>query len=174
MQWLKGLVAPAAEFAGQQLQQGAPQAQPGGPPIGGASPYGVQPPGAGPSLDPSAGAVAPQGGGFDASQMQWSTGTKTQGGGGKAAASPFATTIPQTPSAIATATAAQASPVPQTSSAPQSLEARCAQLQHDVESLALFARTLLTMLEEAKIVTREQFETTKNRLDLLDGKLDDR
>lgn len=53
-------------------------------------------------------------------------------------------------------------------------DARLAQLQHDVESLALFARTLLTMLEEAKVVTREQFEATKQRLDMLDGKLDDR
>jgi hypothetical protein len=55
-----------------------------------------------------------------------------------------------------------------------SLEARCAQLQHDVDSLALFARTLLTMLEESKVVTRAQFDATKNRLDMLDGKLDDR
>lgn len=53
-------------------------------------------------------------------------------------------------------------------------DARVAQLQHDVDSLALFARTLLTMLEEAKVVTREQFEATKKRLDMLDGKLDDR
>jgi hypothetical protein len=51
---------------------------------------------------------------------------------------------------------------------------RVAQLQHDVESLALFARTLLTMLEEKNVVTREQFEETKRRLDMLDGKLDDR
>ena len=55
-----------------------------------------------------------------------------------------------------------------------SLEASCAQLQHDVDSLALFARTLLTMLEESKVVTRAQFDETKNRLDMLDGKLDDR
>jgi hypothetical protein len=53
-------------------------------------------------------------------------------------------------------------------------EARVAQLQHDIESLALFARTLLTMLEERNVVTRDQFEETKKRLDMLDGKLDDR
>ena len=78
------------------------------------------------------------------SPMQWSTGTKTQGG-------------------PAAATAAGGS-----------LEARCVQLQHDVDSLALFARTLLTLLEESKVVTREQFDATKQRLDLLYGKLDDR
>jgi hypothetical protein len=165
MGWLKGLVAPAAQFAGQQLQQqGMPQGQQqGGPPMGGAppmggTPYGVQPQG----MDPSAPPIQPQAPGFDPSAMQWSTGTKTQGGaaagvsaGGPRAGAPsaFATTSPQTP---------------------QSLEARCAQLQHDVESLALFARTLLTMLEEAKVVTREQFDATKHRLDMLDGKLDDR
>lgn len=169
MQWLKGLVAPAAQFAGQQLQPGGPQVQPDAPPVGGApppggSPYGVQAPSG------VAAATSPaQGGGFDASQMQWSTGTKTQGGGAspRGVPSALAMTLPQTPNAIATATSSQAA-------SPPSLEARCAQLQHDVESLALFARTLLTMLEEAKIVTREQFETTKHRLDLLDGKLDDR
>lgn len=169
MGWLKGLVAPAAQFAGQQLQQqGMPQGQqPGGPPLGGApppggTPYGVQPQGMDPQAAPP---VQQQGMGFDASAMQWSTGTKTQGGaaggvsgasaGGPRAGAPasFATTSPQTP---------------------QSLEARCAQLQHDVESLALFARTLLTMLEESKVVTREQFDATKHRLDMLDGKLDDR
>lgn len=56
----------------------------------------------------------------------------------------------------------------------QGLDARNAQLQQDVESLALFARTLLTMLEDKKVVTRAEFEETKKRLDMLDGKLDDR
>lgn len=182
MQWIKGLVAPAAEFAGQQLQQpGVPQQgqQAGGPPMGGAAPpiggtpYGVQPEGAAPP------GVAPQAPGFDPSAMQWSTGTKTQGssGGisGASSRSALASTIPQTPSALASASSGpQTSQSPQTAQGPQSLEARCAQLQHDLESLALFARTLLTMLEEAKVVTREQFEATKHRLDMLDGKLDDR
>jgi hypothetical protein len=77
---------------------------------------------------------------------EWSVGTKTQGA----------------PSAgISTGGA-------------QGLEARCAQLQHDVESLALFARTLLTMLEAKNVVTRAEFEQTKRELDMLDGKLDDR
>ena len=62
----------------------------------------------------------------------------------------------------------------QASGSAPGLEARCAQLQHDVDSLALFARTLLTMLEAKNVVTRAEFEETKRQLDMLDGKLDDR
>ena len=101
---------------------------------------------------------------YDASQlpnpMQWSTGTKTQGGAPQAISGNVGGAI------AGGATVADGGG--------GSLEARCAQLQHDVDSLALFARTLLTMLEENKVVTREQFDATKNRLDMLDGKLDDR
>ena len=116
----------------------------GGPPIG-----GMPPPAPSPSPAPS----------YDASSlpsaMQWSTGTRTQG--------------------ASSASGAGVSPLAATAvNAPASLEARCAQLQHDVDSLALFARTLLTMLEDAKVITRAQFDATKNRLDMLDGKLDDR
>jgi hypothetical protein len=159
MGWLKGLVAPTAFSDNAQAQQGMPGMQPGGPPVGGmphgASPYGVQagampPPGTPPIGAP--GGPAP----YDASglpnAMQWSTGTRTQG----AAAGP-----------------AQGISGGGPAGAP-SLEARVSQLQHDVESLALFARTLLTMLEDGKLVTREQFDATKHRLDMLDGKLDDR
>jgi hypothetical protein len=160
MGWLKGLVAPAAfpdnNPQGQQ-QPGMPPM--GGPPMGGGpSPYGAQP-GMQPGMMPPQGGPAP----YDASglnsPMQWSTGTKTQGGaqGGisqGAVAPPGAANVAAAPAG--------------------SLEARCVQLQHDVDSLALFARTLLTMLEEAKVVTREQFDATKQRLDMLDGKLDDR
>jgi hypothetical protein len=49
-----------------------------------------------------------------------------------------------------------------------------AELKNNLESLALFCRTLLTMLEEKQIVTRPQFEETKRRLDMMDGKLDDK
>lgn len=56
----------------------------------------------------------------------------------------------------------------------QDLGARNAKLEHDVESLALFARTLLTLLEAKNVVTRAEFEETKRQLDMLDGKLDDR
>jgi acyl-homoserine lactone acylase PvdQ len=139
MNWLKGLVAPPAQFPGQPQQGGAPQPMPqGGPPIGG-SPYGVQPamgaPQVAPMPEPAPAYVPPQ----------WSTGTRTQGEAqGLSKAGDHAS------------------------------EARVAQLQHDVESLALFARTLLTLLEQKNVVTRAEFEETKKRLDMLDGKLDDR
>jgi hypothetical protein len=150
MSWLKGLVAPAAQYGAQQIAQQAQQThQPGGPPASGMpSPYGVPPPQEQPpmpfGLQQNAGSEAAVPG-----AMQWSVGTKTQGQSAGIS------------SGISTGGA-------------QALEARCAQLQHDVESLALFARTLLTMLEAKNVVTRAEFEETKKRLDMLDGKLDDR
>lgn len=54
------------------------------------------------------------------------------------------------------------------------LEARVAELTHDVESLALFARTLLTVMVERNVLTTEQFAEAKNRIDMLDGRLDDK
>ena len=118
---------------------------PGMAPGGGPPIGGMPPPAPAPAYDASS---LP-------SAMQWSTGTRTQGASGASGAGvspPAATAV----------------------NAPASLEARCAQLQHDVDSLALFARTLLTMLEDAEVITRAQFDATKNRLDMLDGKLDDR
>ena len=173
MGWLKGLVAPTA-FADNAQQAGLPgMPQQGGPPMGGMAPQGGAPYGVAPNMPPpgtppigAPGGPAP----YDASApMQWSTGTRTQGaaqgtqqaaisGGGISGASG---------ASGAAGAAGAAGPA-------GSVEARCAQLQHDVESLALFARTLLTMLEEGKLVTREQFDATKHRLDMLDGKLDDR
>ena len=177
--WLKGLVAPAA--FGDQQQQGQMMPgmqQPGGPPVGGmmppqgGSPYGVGPAmgqpamgqmGAGPP--PGTPAIGAPGGPapYDQSQlpgaMQWSTGTRTQGAaqGGISGGGGLIGGVGAAAGGGAT-----------------SLEAKCAQLQHDVDSLALFARTILTMLEDGKLVTRAQFDETKNRLDMLDGKLDDR
>jgi hypothetical protein len=142
MNWLKGLVAPAAQYGAQQMAQG--QAPQGGPPIGGSpSPYGVPPPQDAPmpfGLQPGAPQAASNPG-----AMQWSVGTKTQGAAGSISGG-----------------------------GAQGLEARNAKLEHDVESLALFARTLLTLLEQKNVVTRAEFEETKRQLDLLDGKLDDR
>jgi hypothetical protein len=154
------------------------------PPAGG-SPYGVAPamPGMGgmPGMGPPPGGppmAQPMGGpqAYDPSAlgaMQWSTGTRTQGSsqGGGAGAPAAGIAGPISGAGIAAGAAGAAQGV---AGAPGSLEARCAQLQHDVDSLALFARTLLTMLEENKVVTREQFDATKTRLDMLDGKLDDR
>jgi hypothetical protein len=169
MGWLKGLVAPAA--FGDNAQAPLPgMPQQGGPPVGGmppqgGSPYGaaMPPPGTPPIGAP--GGPAP----YDASAlpnaMQWSTGTRTQGaaqGMTVGAISPAASTVVGGVGAGAGAGGGG------------SAEARIAQLQHDVDSLALFARTLLTMLEESRVVTRAQFDATKSRLDMLDGKLDDR
>jgi hypothetical protein len=89
---------------------------------------------------------------------QWSTGTRTQG-------SPAGQASVGGGMGLTNAGAGDRVAV---------LEARCAELSNDVASLALFARTLLTLLEDAKVVTREQFMETKNRLDALDGKIDDR
>lgn len=170
MGWLKGLVAPTAFGDGAQQQQGMPGMQPqqGGPPIGG-TPYGA-PPNMPPPGTPAIGAPggpAP----YDASAlpnaMQWSTGTRTQGAGGAGGG----VSGGQSGGGIS---GGGISGGGVSGGAGTSLEARCVQLQHDVDSLALFARTLLTMLEESKVVTREQFDATKNRLDMLDGKLDDR
>jgi hypothetical protein len=161
MGWLKGLVAPAAFGdpagmgpAAQQPMMPGMQPPQGGPPVGGmmpqgSSPYGVGQPMSGPPAIGAPGGPPPYEGSALPGAMQWSSGTRTQGaaaGGGVSGGGAAAT----------------------------SLEARCAQLQNDVDSLALFARTLLTMLEDAKVVTRAQFDATKNRLDMLDGKLDDR
>ncbi len=143
MNWIKGLVAPAAQFAGQQGFPPGMQ-QPGAPPIGGAPPYGY------PQQPMPMQQPVPMQPPEQWQPQQWSQGTRTQGdAGGPIAQQPIA----QQPLAGAD---------------------RVAQLQHDVESLALFARTLLTMLEEKNIVTRQQFDETKRRLDMLDGKLDDR
>jgi hypothetical protein len=54
------------------------------------------------------------------------------------------------------------------------LEARCAELRSDVESIALFARTLLVLLEQKQVVTQQEFQEAHRKLDLLDGKQDDR
>ena len=54
------------------------------------------------------------------------------------------------------------------------LEAQVTSLRHDVDALALFSRTLLTVMLDRKILSAEEFQETKNKIDMLDGKLDDR
>jgi hypothetical protein len=142
MDWLKGLVGPAAQFAAGQ--QGVPAWTPpyatppqAGPSPGGGPPIGGMPP-----------AVAPP------PEATWTP----------AAASP----------AWAPAPVAGAAPGPPAEARIAALEARCAEMQRDTESIALFARTLLTVLEEKQVVTQEQFQDARRKLDLLDGKLDDR
>ncbi len=56
----------------------------------------------------------------------------------------------------------------------QQLETRCEELRRDLESLALFAQTLLAVLEDKKVMTTQDFQETRRKLDLMDGRLDDR
>lgn len=54
------------------------------------------------------------------------------------------------------------------------LEAQTAQLRKDNEAIALFARTLLTVMIDCKLLTEEEFRATKEKIDLIDGKLDEK
>jgi hypothetical protein len=54
------------------------------------------------------------------------------------------------------------------------LEAQCGQLRKDVESIALFSRTLLTVMVERKVLTEDEFREAKKKIDMIDGKLDER
>jgi hypothetical protein len=182
MNWLKGLVAPAAQYVGQQMQQGANPAQqaqvPGGPPMGGGpSPYGVQPGMQGAPDQPPPGPAVVPGAGYQP-QMEWTSGTRTQkeaqGGGGISGGGISGGGISGGGISGQAQGQGQSASTGTSPAGAGTLEQQCAALRKDVESLALFARTLLTMLEEAKVVNREQFEATKHRLDMLDGKLDDR
>ena len=49
------------------------------------------------------------------------------------------------------------------------LEAQCAQLRRDVDHIALFARTLLTLLEEKQVATEEQFQDALRKLEAKQG-----
>ncbi len=193
MDWLKGIMGPSAQFPGQpgfgQAPQGSPlgglaqaaagalgnplgnplggmmgapyspqtsdpyggQAGMGGPPMGGSpSPYGGQGgyPTAGDAFASNAGYGSPMGtpGGPPGGPPPGAAmGASYAGYGGQAADPRVA-----------------------------ALEAQVLELRHDVESLALFSRTLLTVMLERSILTPEKFQETKNQIDMLDGKLDDR
>ncbi|MEO7331268.1 MAG: hypothetical protein ABI193_22015 [Minicystis sp.] len=150
MDWLKGLVGSSDQMvpAGQAVP-GSPAwgQQPYGAPQGGYAPPGAaSAPQGGPPLG---GMPAPTSG----PQMGGTPYTPPWG------AQPVAQTAPMQGGGDARVAA---------------LEARCAELRKDVDAIALFARTLLTMLEEKQVVTPELFQATKAKLDLLDGKMDDR
>jgi hypothetical protein len=49
------------------------------------------------------------------------------------------------------------------------LEARCAELRRDVDHIALFARTLLALLEDKQVATEEQFQATLRKIDVKAG-----
>jgi hypothetical protein len=162
MDWLNGLIGGANNMipAGQPIPVGAPygspqpQGAPGyGPPPGG-GPIAGSPPAYG-SFGPPMG-IAPGAG-------------PEQGGWGAAPPGGIMASMPGTPGVAPwPATPAVADP------RIGALETRCEELRRDVESIALFARTLLTLLQEKQIVTPEQFQEAHRKLDMLDGKLDDR
>ncbi len=54
------------------------------------------------------------------------------------------------------------------------LENKCEELKRDLESVALFAQTLLAVLEDKKVMTQQDFQEMRRKLDLMDGRLDDR
>jgi hypothetical protein len=146
MDWLRGLVGSSDQMVppGQQ----APGAW-GQPP--GQQPYGAPPAG---GYAPPQGGYAPPTGGYTPPQGEYSPPqggyTPPQGG----------YTPPQAP----------ASGDPRVAE----LQGKCDQLRKDVDAIALFARTLLALLEEKQVVTEAQFQEARKKLDLLDGKIDDR
>lgn len=199
MDWLKGLVGPVAQFSpsGQAIP-GAPGGSPAYPPAyggpapgspgapGGAPPPGAwgPPPGAwDPGSPPLGGAPAP------VAPMP----SDPSGLGGAAYGPPPAYGAPAynaspTYSPPPTYGAPAASPGSSAASAgvgwgaPQGgqeariaqLENRCEELKRDLESVALFAQTLLAVLEDKKMMTQQDFQEMRRKLDLLDGRLDDR
>ena len=161
MDWLNGLIGATSNM----IPPG--QAIPGGGQYGGAQAYGAPPPAGGPgaSAPPAYGSFGPpMGSAPGAGPEQGSWGAAPPGG--------IMASMPNAPGAApwATPTAAPGAADPRI----PALETRCEELRRDVESIALFARTLLTLLQEKQIVTPEQFQEAHRKLDMLDGKLDDR
>lgn len=199
MEWLKGLVGPVAQFSptGQPVPgaPGAPAAYPqaygapapGAP--GGAPPAGAAPPGAwgpppGASWDPGAPPIggAPMaapadpaafGGPGAYSPPPATYGAPTPTYNAPAYSPPPAYGAPATTPA-APGTGWNTAPTTTSDARIQQLEARCEGLQRDLESLALFAQTLLAVLEDKKVMTTQDFQETRRKLDLMDGRLDDR
>lgn len=141
---------------------GAGQSPGMGPPPGGQAPFGQGPIGSPFGAAPFAG--APIGGAGGAAGYPLPGDAFAQGMSGPQGYAP-----PSPPSAYAGMPGAEAHGHDRAA-----LEARVAELSHDVESLALFARTLLTVMVERKVLTTEQFAEAKNRIDMLDGRLDDK
>lgn len=182
MDWLKGLVAPVAQFSPTGQPMGAPQGgafppgygpPAGGPPVGGAPPGAWSPPaspGGAPAGSPSYGAGMP---GVDANAFGAAYSATPSYGSPPQTASYG--TPPQTASYGAPAqTASYGAPATPESARIVALENKCEELRRDLESVALFAQTLLAVLEDKKIMTTQDFQDTRRKLDLLDGRLDDR
>lgn len=191
MDWLKGMMGPSAQFPGQQPGPGlgglagiaAPLAQAAlGNPLA-QGPFG----GAQPPFQGSFGGAAPP---FGGATPPFGAGDPYGGGG--APPNGYGTGIGGAPGAYPTAGDALAANAgyagagafggaqppygvtPGGSPREAALEAEVAALRHDVESLALFARTLLTAMVERKVIGMDEFQATKNKIDMLDGKLDDK
>ena len=186
MDWLKGLVGASDGMvpAGQPLPTSPwgqqPQQSPGAPPQS----YGPPPGYGGPQQGQQGGwggQPAPQGYGAPPGGPQGQQGYgappgpqpsygappgygQQQGFGGPPAGGPPPAGFPQAGPQAGPGDAGQVAV----------LEARVAELRRDVDAIALFAKTLLALLEEKQVVTEQQFQETKRRLDMLDGKLDDK
>jgi hypothetical protein len=197
MDWLKGIMGPSAQFPGQpgfgQAPQGSPlgglaQAAAGalgnpiGNPLGGmmgapyspqaSDPYGAQA-GMGPPMGVSPSPYGGQGGyptAGDAFASNAGYGSPMGAPGGPPAGPPVGA-----PMGVGYGAGYGAGYGGQTADPKvAALEAQVLELRHDVEALALFSRTLLTVMLERNILTPEKFQETKNQIDMLDGKLDDR
>lgn len=173
MDWLKGLVGPVAQFS-PQGQPVPPGGSPAYPPAYGAPAPGAPPPGAwGPpgGADPSS---PPIGGGTG-----WTPADPAYGAPG--AGAPPAYSVPG-PYGAQSHNAQPAFNAPAPAGAPSGnadariaqLEDRCEALRRDLESVALFAQALLAVLEDRKVMTQQDFQDMRRKLDLLDGRLDDR
>lgn len=159
MGWLNGLIGATSNMIP------AGQAIPGAGQYG--QPYGAPAPAGGPGVGapPAYGSFGPpMGSAPGAGPEQGSWGAAPPGG--------IMAAMPNAPGAAPWATpgAAPGAADPRI----PALEKTCEDLRRDVESIALFARTLLTLLQEKQIVTPEQFQEAHRKLDMLDGKLDDR
>lgn len=176
MEWLKGLVAPVAQFSpsGQPVQ-GAPPGSAAFPPAYGGPPpgaYPAPPPGAygasTPGWDPAAAPAAPPVG----AAPPYGTGTPSPSyGAGMPGVDPAASYGSGMPGVGPNAWGA--SPQGPDARVAQ-LENRCEELRRDLESVALFAQTLLAILEDKKVLSQQDFQEMRRKLDLMDGRLDDR
>ena len=189
MDWLKGIMGPSAQFPGQQApgmggsplgglagMAGAALGSPLGNPLGGmggmggmggAPPFGGAPGGdpyGGGMGGPPMGGAPPMGapGGYVPPGDAFAS-NAGYGGGMAPMGAPPGNPYASAPGMSGGGTGREAA-----------LEAQVAELRHDVEALALFSRTLLTVMLERKILSVEQFQESKNKIDMLDGKLDER
>lgn len=68
----------------------------------------------------------------------------------------------------------QPTPQPPFPAPPGAAEAEIARLRQDVDAIALFARTLLALLESKGVCNEQEFQAMKLKIDAMDGKVDGR